>query len=62
MKLTRAILSRLRPTADHFKHLIYFAGLASITYGCWLIYRPAGFIVGGLIAVGVLMLADRESE
>jgi hypothetical protein len=26
-------------------------GLAAITYGAWLIYRPAGFIIGGLFAV-----------
>lgn len=30
------------------------AGAASITYGAWLIYRPAGFIVGGvLLIIGV---------
>jgi hypothetical protein len=30
------------------------AGLALISYGAWLAYRPAGFVVAG-----VLLLADR---
>ena len=34
------------------------AGLAAITYGAHLIYAPAGYIVGGLIAVaGAVALA-----
>lgn len=33
------------------------AGAATISYGAWLIYAPAGFIAGGalLVAGGVLM-------
>lgn len=30
-----------------------FAGCASIAYGAWTIYRPAGFIVGGVLAVAI---------
>lgn len=30
------------------------AGLALISYGAWLAYRPAGFVIAG-----VLLLADR---
>jgi hypothetical protein len=33
------------------EHIIYFAGLASITYGAWLAYHPLGFIIGGGLAV-----------
>lgn len=32
------------------------AGLSGITYGAWLIYRPAGFIIGGIFAVIVAVL------
>lgn len=39
--------------------LLYFAGLASIVYGCGLIYRPAGFIVGGLLSFVLSMLLVR---
>jgi hypothetical protein len=32
------------------------AGTGGISYGAWLVYQPAGFIVGGafLLAAGVL--------
>lgn len=36
-----------------------FSGLVSIGYGAWLIYHPAGFIVGGVLAVGASALAMR---
>ncbi|HEY0182342.1 MAG TPA: hypothetical protein VGC09_05985 [Rhodopila sp.] len=37
--------------------LAVFAGAASIAYGAWLIYVPAGFLVGGVLLtiVGVLV-------
>lgn len=33
------------------------AGVASITYGAWLIYEPAGFLVGGVMGVAWSALA-----
>ena len=27
------------------------AGVGSIAYGCWLIYEPAGYIVGGALVL-----------
>ncbi|RWN51400.1 MAG: hypothetical protein E5Y73_17385 [Mesorhizobium sp.] len=34
------------------------AAVASISYGSWLIYQPAGFIVGGFIVLaGVIAMA-----
>lgn len=37
--------------------VVTFAGSTAVTYGAWLVYPPAGFIVGGLalIAAGVLV-------
>lgn len=33
-------------------------GVGLVSYGAWLIYPPAGFIVGGaMLIVGALMLA-----
>lgn len=29
--------------------LIVLASIASVTYGCWLIYPPLAFIVAGVI-------------
>lgn len=34
-------------------------GIGFIAYGSWLIYKPAGFIVGGLLLVGVAFIASR---
>lgn len=47
------------------KSLLVFArdaagllAVASISYGAWLVYPPAGFIVGGaLVLAGVVALA-----
>lgn len=34
------------------------AGVASISYGAWLIYVPAGFIVGGaLLLIGAVRIS-----
>lgn len=29
--------------------LCFFAGLALVSYGCWLAYHPSGFFIGGLL-------------
>lgn len=35
------------------------AGAASVSYGAWLIYEPAGFIVGGLLVLVAVVSASR---
>lgn len=35
-------------------------GAASVTYGAWLIYQPAGYIVGGLLVLLAASLAARS--
>lgn len=35
------------------------SAVASISYGSWLIYPPAGFIVGGLIILAGVIAAAR---
>lgn len=44
--------------------VLELAGAASVTYGVMDIYRPAGFIVGGLLvgAIGWLTAADRPGD
>ena len=39
------------------RDLIVFDGAASITYGAWLIYEPAGFITGGVLTLGLVVLS-----
>jgi hypothetical protein len=37
------------------------AGAASIAYGAWLIYRPAGFIVAGALLLAGSILDARST-
>lgn len=41
---------------------LYVCGLGAVVTGCFLIYRPAGWIVGGLLLFGMSMLINREIE
>jgi hypothetical protein len=54
MKLHR-LTDRLGDVADALvgwrPDAFMFAGGASVAYGAWMIYPPAGFIVGGLLTL-----------
>jgi hypothetical protein len=39
--------------------LLGAAGAGSLIYGCWLIYPPAGPIVGGIVAITAAILIAR---
>ncbi len=39
-----------------------FAGAAAISYGAWLIYVPAGFLVGGALLMALSVLFGRKLE
>jgi hypothetical protein len=39
-----------------------FAGAGAIAYGAWLIYLPAGFLVGGVLAMALSFLFGRKLE
>jgi hypothetical protein len=39
-----------------------FAGAGAVAYGAWLIYPPAGFLVGGTLAMTLSILAGRKLE
>jgi hypothetical protein len=39
-----------------------FAGAGAIAYGAWLIYVPAGFLVGGVLLMALSMLIGRKLE
>lgn len=40
--------------------LTILAGAGSISFGAWMIYHPAGFIVGGIAFVVIGVLAARS--
>lgn len=33
-----------------------------MVYGAWLIYKPAGWIIGGGLSLFVSMLIDKQNE
>jgi len=37
---------------DILRDLLGLCGAGSIAYGAWLVFPPAGFIVGGLLLLG----------
>lgn len=39
-----------------------FAGAGAIAYGAWLIYVPAGFLVGGVLLMALSFLFGRKLE
>jgi hypothetical protein len=39
-----------------------FAGAGAVAYGAWLIYAPAGYLVGGMLAMALSVLAGRKLE
>jgi hypothetical protein len=31
-------------------------GLGSLSYGCWLVYRPSGFIAAGVVLIAAVAI------
>jgi hypothetical protein len=36
------------------------AGCASLTYGAWSIYHPAGFVVAGVLLIAITLACARD--
>jgi len=49
-------------TPGTIEHLLFVAGLAVITYGAWLIYKPLGFVAGGwfMVKLAYAMAVERK--
>lgn len=60
------VWSALRKTAPRLKaglcDLAGFAGAGTIAYGAWLVYPPAGFLVGGSLLVAFALYAGRRLD
>lgn len=37
---------------EHIPDALLVAGAAMLSYGAWLVYAPAGFLVGGSLMLG----------
>jgi hypothetical protein len=46
---------------EHVRDIAGLAGAGSIAYGAWSIYAPAGFIVGGIMLIALVLLTSRTS-
>lgn len=44
------------------KHALAAGGLLLAIYGAALIYRPAGWIAGGLVSFAIALLIDRSER
>ena len=42
--------------------IIMLAGAGSIAYGAWLVFEPAGFMVGGALGIGIGYLIARGAR
>lgn len=61
-KFTSALREIVRASgslaAGHLPDALMVAGMSSASYGAWLVYQPAGFIVAGLfLLVGGVILS-----
>lgn len=53
---------RLQAAVVVVRDLIGIAGAGLVAYGAWEIYRPAGFIVGGVLLIAGAWLHGRNVE
>jgi len=58
--------AKLKIDADRIKSAVFdgsvLVGVAMLSFGVWLAWRPGGFIVGGLALAGLGMLLGRNLE
>jgi hypothetical protein len=48
--------------ADVLLVIMDLVGLAAVAYGCWLAWRPLGFIVPGAVVLTLSILADLRQD
>lgn len=59
MVIARYINAARRSFADISATGSLLAGAALIAYGAWQVYRPAGYIVGGVLLIAGVILQAR---
>jgi hypothetical protein len=61
--IARAFASRAwKEALDWFREIVGAAGIASLSYGAWLAYRPAGLIVLGMLLIALAWLLGRSAD
>lgn len=57
---TGASFKRALPIAS--KNSLCIAGLSAFDYGWWMVYHPAGFIIGGIMLIYIGLMIDKAME
>lgn len=52
----------LRSALPSFWDLHVYGGVALVAFGAWLVYRPAGLVLGGLLLLSLGLWFTRNSE
>ena len=52
----------MKQITDHLPDALMVGGAAALAYGNWLMYAPAGYIVGGLLALGAGVITARAAK
>ena len=60
--LRRAFVAAARRVPHVLIDGMGFAGAGAIAYGAWLIFVPAGFLVGGVLLMTLSLLFGRRLE
>ncbi|QOG20446.1 hypothetical protein [Bradyrhizobium sp. SEMIA] len=60
--LRKALAAALRRVPHVMNDIAGFAGAGLIAYGAWLIFVPAGFLVGGTLLMLLSVLFGRKLE
>lgn len=56
----RGLINHVAKARSLFSSLVELSGLCAIVYGVSLVSRPAGFVVGGLLAVAASFALERR--
>lgn len=62
MRIAQHINAARRSLGAFTETGVLLAGAALIAYGAWLVYRPAGFIAGGMMLIAGVILQARGSR
>ena len=56
-QLETAAAPQNNPLVDIATDIATLGGAASVTFGCWQVYHPSGFIVGGAFMLAASWIA-----
>ena len=60
--VARGLAGLFKVAASWSPDALMAAGAGGISYGAWLVYQPAGFIVAGVLVLTAGVLAARKVE